>query len=63
MIEGAELNLYTNGEDDISLPLTTIQTELILTVLGFYYEDGNAYTYDDKKCKRIIKDLLHFKSE
>lgn len=56
MIEGVELNIYyTNGENE-SIPLSEIQTTIVMKILGLEKQiNGDIICFSDESLKKIAE--------
>ena len=54
-IEGVELTIYNIEGDNFSIPLNSIQTLIILKILGFEFNENQYSMFDDKTLNKIIQ--------
>lgn len=63
MIEGIELNIYLDDDDNtVSISLSPIQTEVIFKALGLQFHQDNTYShFSDQTLKKHILPKINFK--
>lgn len=54
-IEGVELTIYSVEGDNFSIPLSSMQTLIILKILGFELNENQYSMFDDKTLNKIIQ--------
>lgn len=54
-IEGVELTIYSVEGDNFSIPLSSMQTLIILKILGFEFNENQYSMFDDKTLNKIIQ--------
>lgn len=54
MIKAAEITLYNEHDDEISIPLSATQLQGICKLLGLQFEKGQVTCFSDSSLKKFM---------
>lgn len=54
MIKTAEITLYNENDDEISIPLSPTQLQGICKLLGLQFKDGQVTCFSDSSLKKFM---------
>ena len=58
MIKAAEITLYNEDDDEISIPLSPIQLQGICKLLGLQFDNGQVACFSDSSLKKFMADTI-----